>query len=286
MTHRELEDAIVTDLSRRQHYSAYLHLEELLNCQEPLSNPPHHDEMLFIVQHQVAELWMKLSIHELEGALERLRRDEILKASKCLARVKKIQQQLYSQWSVLETLTPSEYAEFRYVFGSASGFQSPQYRLFEILLGQRNLSMLNVYRHLPDWHQRLSEAIEAPGIYDEFMRFLSRQGYALPDRVLNRDFTKSRENDQAVIDVLWQIYEDTASHWGAYEMCESLVDVATNFQFWRFRHMKTVERIIGHQQGSGGSSGVAFLRRAIEQEFFDELIAVRTQIHANTIGDS
>ena len=284
MTKREMEDTIVTDLSRRQNYSAYLKLEQLLACQQPLSDPPHHDEMLFIIQHQVAELWMKLVIHELQAAMSMLAADRLGKAVKHLARVKAIQKQLYNQWSVLETLTPSEYAEFRNVFGNASGFQSPQYRLLEILLGNRNRSLLKVYEHRPEWHARLSAAITAPGVFDEFLIYLARHGHPIPDAVQHRDFAEQRDIDDDVVAVLCTIYEDTETHWQLYEMCEALVDIANNFQFWRFRHMKTVERIIGHQHGSGGSSGVSFLKRALDQEFFEELIAVRTRIHQDTLG--
>ncbi|MFK8053212.1 MAG: tryptophan 2,3-dioxygenase [Woeseiaceae bacterium] len=282
---RLMEDSIVTDLTRRKNYSAYLQLEQLLSCQTELSNPAHHDEMLFIVQHQVAELWMKLAIHEIEAAIALLRDDRLGKARKCLARVKVIQKQLYNQWSVLETLTPSEYAEFRNVFGNASGFQSPQYRLFEVLLGQRDLKMLSVYAHLPEWHDRLALAMKSRSIFDEFLAFLARKGHALPEAVLKRDFSAEREVNPEVVDVLKVIYEDPDAHWKTYEMCEMLVDLANNFQFWRFRHMKTVERIIGHQHGSGGSSGVAFLRRALRQEFFEELTAVRTAIHTDTLAE-
>ncbi len=284
MTRREMEAGIVTDLSRKQHYSAYLQLDRLLDCQHPLSEPAHHDEMLFIIQHQVAELWMKLVAHEIEAAMRMLEVDRLGKAVKHLARVKEIQKQLYSQWSVLETLTPSEYAEFRNVFGRASGFQSPQYRHLEILLGQRDKRMLPVYEHLPEWHERLADAIAGPGLYDAFLDYLSRQGHAIPSHVLERDFAEPRDVDADVVAVLRTIYEDTEQHWALYEMCEALVDIAGNFQFWRFRHMKTVERIIGHQMGSGGSTGVSFLRRAIEQEFFEELTAVRTAIHRDTLG--
>lgn len=283
MTQRELEESIVTDLSRRQNYSAYLHLDTLLDCQKALSEPAHHDEMLFIVQHQVAELWMKLVVHELEAAMQMLAEDQLRKACKSLARVKIVQKQLANQWSVLETLTPSEYAEFRNVFGNASGFQSPQYRLLEILLGNRNESLLKVYRHHPEWHARLSAAIQAPSVYDLFMAFLARRGHNIPRDAIERDFTKTREVDDSVVAALREIYVNTDAHWDLYEACESLMDIANNFQLWRFRHMKTVERIIGHQHGSGGSSGVSFLRRALKQEFFEELIAVRTAIHENSL---
>ncbi|MEN7341511.1 MAG: tryptophan 2,3-dioxygenase family protein [Pseudomonadota bacterium] len=282
---REMEETIVTDLARRQNYSAYLNLEKLLDFQQALSDPAHHDEMLFIIQHQVAELWMKLTIHELEAAIGWLDRDRVGRATKCLRRVKVIQKQLHNQWSVLETLTPSEYGEFRRVFGNASGFQSPQYRLLEILLGQRDRNMLAVYAHLPDWHQRLSTAIAAPSVYDAFLAWLHRQGHVIPDHLLSRDFSEERDVDRQVVKALCRIYESPSQHWKAYEVCETFVDMANNFQFWRFRHMKTVERIIGHQNGSGGSSGVAFLRRALRQEFFEELTAVRTELLKNTLAD-
>ncbi|MEM7762798.1 MAG: tryptophan 2,3-dioxygenase family protein [Pseudomonadota bacterium] len=282
---RSMEQTIVTDLSRRQNYSAYLQLEQLLDCQTALSEPAHHDEMLFIIQHQVTELWMKLVIHELEAAIQWLRADRAGKANKCMSRVKVIQKQLYNQWSVLETLTPSEYAEFRRVFGNASGFQSPQYRLLEILLGQRDRKMLAVYAHLPEWHARLESAIESPSVYDEFLAWLHRAGYDIPKTVLQRDFADERDVDPAVVDILRTIYEQPDDHWKGYQLSETFVDIANNFQFWRFRHMKTVERIIGHQHGSGGSSGVAFLRRALRQEFFLELTAVRTEIHNDTLAD-
>ena len=285
MTQRELESGIHTNLSRRQNYSAYLQLESLLNAQEPLSDPAHHDEMLFIIQHQVAELWMKLAIHELEAARRLLAADALRPAAKSLARVKVIQKQLSNQWSVLDTLTPSEYAQFRHVFGNASGFQSPQYRLLEILLGNRNRDLLKVYAHRPRWHERLTAAIDSPGVYDEFLALLARAKHPVPKDVLERDFSEVREVHPEVVAVLLEIYTDTATHWDLYEVCETLVDIANNFQFWRFRHMKTVERIIGHRPGSGGSSGVAFLKRALDQEFFEELIAVRTAIHTDTLAD-
>lgn len=278
MPSRELESSIYTDLSDRQDYAGYLVLETLLDCQHPLSDPPHHDEMLFIVQHQVAELWFKLVIHELEASMSALRVDDISPARKILTRVKKIQQQLYGQWSVLDTLTPTEYAEFRHVFGQASGFQSPQYRLVEFLLGNRDREMLGVFDHQPRWRRRLAEALEAPSLYDEFLRYLARAGHRLPLECLERDFGEMREPDARVVSVLKTIYENPEAHWREYEMCEALMDVASNFQFWRFHHMKTVERIIGHKRGTGGSSGVAFLRRALDQEFFPELIRVRTEI--------
>jgi tryptophan 2,3-dioxygenase len=278
MTKRKLEASIHTDLDRDNDYTAYLGLDVLLNAQRPLSDPPHHDEMLFIVQHQVTELWIKLVIHEIEGAIKRLQDDDLPPAVKNLARVKHIQTQMFNQWMVLDTLTPSEYAQFRHVFGKASGFQSPQYRLLEFLLGNKGTSLLAVYEHQPVWYERLVSALNAPSIYEVFLAFLARAGMSVPENALERDFSAVRDEDDDVVAVLKQIYDNPRKHWAKYEMCEALMDVANNFQFWRFHHMKTVERIIGHKRGTGGSSGVPFLKKALEAEFFPELIRVRTEI--------
>jgi tryptophan 2,3-dioxygenase len=278
MKKRKLESTIHTKLDRDNDYTAYLGLEALLNAQHPLSDPPHHDEMLFIIQHQVAELWIKLVIHEIEGAIDRMRQDDLPPAAKNLARVKHIQTQLFNQWMVLDTLTPSEYAQFRNVFGQASGFQSPQYRLLEFLLGNKNSAMLAVYEHQPAWHQRLVTALNAPSLYEEFLAYLSRAGMPVPRKALVRDFSRMRDEDAEVVAVLKSIYDEPRKNWASYEICEALMDVANNFQFWRFHHMKTVERIIGHKPGTGGSSGVTFLKKALEAEFFPELIRVRTEI--------
>jgi tryptophan 2,3-dioxygenase len=236
--------------------------------------------MLFIIQHQITELWIKLVIHEIEGAGNRIRDDDLPPAVKNLARVKHIQTQMFNQWMVLDTLTPSEYAQFRHVFGKASGFQSPQYRLLEFLLGNKSATLLTVYEHQPVWHERLVNALNAPSVYEEFLAYLARAGMAVPKSALDRDFSTVREDDDGVVAVLKQIYDEPRKHWANYEMCEALMDVANNFQFWRFHHMKTVERIIGHKRGTGGSSGVPFLKKALESEFFPELIRVRTEIGA------
>jgi len=278
MDQRSLEKSIHTDLGRDDDYTAYLQLEKLLDAQHPLSRPAHHDEMLFIIQHQVTELWMKLIIHEIEAAIALLRRDVLPPAVKNMARVKHIQNQIYNQWSVLDTLTPSEYAEFRQVFGRASGFQSPQYRLLEFLLGNKNRSYLKVYRHQPEWHERLASALASPSLFEEFLLYLSRAGFDLPAEVLDRDFSRRRDVHPGVVEVLRIIYENPDDEWRNYEACEALLDIANNFHFWRFHHMKTVERIIGHKRGTGGSSGVSFLKKAIEVEIFPELISVRTEL--------
>jgi tryptophan 2,3-dioxygenase len=278
MKKRSLESSIHTRLDRDSDYTAYLQLDILLNAQHPLSDPPHHDEILFIIQHQVTELWIKLIIHEVEAAMRCIRADDTPPAVKHLARVKHIQNQIYNQWMVLDTLTPSEYAQFRHVFGKASGFQSPQYRMLEFLLGNKNKSYLSVYEQQAEWVDRLKAALRAPGLLDEFLRYLSRNGYAIPASVVDRDFSKMRDEDSGVIAVLKTIYENPREHWANYEMCEALMDVGNNFQFWRYHHMKTVERIIGHKPGTGGSSGVSFLKKALDAEFFPELISVRSEI--------
>jgi tryptophan 2,3-dioxygenase len=280
MKKRKMESSIHTDLDRESDYTGYLQLDVLLDAQHPLSDPPHHDEMLFIIQHQVTELWIKLIVHETEAAMRRIRADDVPPAVKHLARVKHIQNQIYNQWTVLDTLTPSEYAQFRNVFGKASGFQSPQYRLLEFLLGNKSRSILTVYEQQVSWHERLVDALNAPSLFEEFLAYLSRTGYAIPKSDLERDFSETRAESAEVVAVLRGIYEAPRDHWANYEMCEALMDVANNFQFWRFHHMKTVERIIGHKRGTGGSSGVSFLKKAIESEFFPELIAVRTEIGA------
>ena len=281
MNKRDLEHSIHTDLSRDDDYTGYLRLDQLLTAQTPLSEPPHHDEMLFIIQHQVAELWIKLVIHEIGGAIRHMQDDRLAPAIKNLARVRHVQNQLYNQWKVLDTLTPSEYAEFRHVFGKASGLQSAQYRILEFRLGNKSRATMRVYEHQPEWHARLLAALESPSLYEEFLMHLARQGMAVPRRVLDRDFSEVRDEDSAVVDVLREIYENRALHWERYETCEALMDISNNFQFWRFHHMKTVERIIGHKRGSGGSSGVPFLKKALDVEFFPELLRVRTGIGAH-----
>ncbi|HST28065.1 MAG TPA: tryptophan 2,3-dioxygenase family protein [Rudaea sp.] len=275
---RELEAGIQTDLRDRVSYGGYLQLDTLLSAQKPLSKPAHHDEMLFIIQHQTSELWLKLIVHELRAALEYLRGDDVNPCLKILARVKQVQRQLFEQWAVLETLTPSEYAQFRDVLGPASGFQSLQYRLVEFLLGNKNAKMVAVFAHAPADQARLREALDAPSLYDEFLQYLARQGHAIPATCLRRDWSQPHQRDADLIPPLKRIYEQPDRFWAEYHLCEQLVDVEESFQLWRFRHMKTVERIIGHKRGTGGSSGVEFLRKALDLTFFPELIDVRTVI--------
>ena len=274
---RVVEPGIVSDFSERLSYAGYLSLAGLLAQQKPLSRPEHHDEMLFIIQHQVSELWMKLIIHELTAAIEHIRNDRLAPALKILSRVKLIQMQLFEQWAVLETLTPSEYMEFRGVLGNASGFQSYQYRKLEFLLGNKNRESIKVFAHDAAIYEDLVRVLESPSLYDEFLRYLARRGYEIPVECAERDWASPYVRNEELVEVFREIYRNSKEHWEAYEMCEKLVDVEEYFQLWRFRHLKTVERIIGFRRGTGGSSGAGFLRQALELTFFPELLASRTE---------
>jgi tryptophan 2,3-dioxygenase len=278
MNRRELEPTIVVDLSGKVTYGDYLRLDRVLDAQEPRSVPPHHDEMLFIIQHQTSELWMKLLVHELTAAIAFVRQDQLQPASKILARVGRVQEVLFQQWGVLETLTPSEYLEFRGVLGAASGFQSYQYRAIEFLLGNKDDKALGPHRHTPEIYARLEGLLKAPSLYDEFLRHLGRYGHAVPEVVLTRDVSQPYQKHPGVVAVFKRIYEDVPRHWNEYEMAEKLVDLEERFQLWRFRHMLTVQRVIGFKPGTGGSSGVGFLRKALDLSFFPELWDVRTEL--------
>lgn len=267
-----------TDLHGQLDYATYLGLPQLLSAQRTLSTPTHHDELLFIIQHQTTELWFKLVIHELQAALDQIRTDDLEASFKILARVKHIQQQLLSQWSVLATLTPSEYVQFRHVLGPASGIQSLQNRLIEFMLGHKDERMLAVFRHDAQAYATLDAAFRAPSLYDEFLRYLARKGHAIPREVLDRDVTQRHTPSPAVVDAFRLIYEQPERHWDAYEMCEKLVDIDEAQILWRFRHIKVVERVIGFKRGTGGTAGVSYLRHIIDDAFFPELWDVRTHI--------
>lgn len=273
---RELEAGIERDLSGRMTYAGYLRLDTLLSAQQPQSDPPYHDEMLFIIQHHVAELWMKLIIHELKAAIDYLRRDETGPCLKVLARVKQIQRQLFEQWAVLETMTPHEYLAFRDTLGPSSGFQSAQYRTVEFIFGNKNAEMLAVFAHDPAVQQGLRDVLEAPSLYDEALRWLARRGHAVPVELLQRDVSQLWQHQDSLLPVFKRIYEAPEQFWTEFHLCETLVDIEESFQLWRFRHMKAVERIIGHRRGTGGSSGVGFLKKALDLTFFPELLDVRT----------
>jgi tryptophan 2,3-dioxygenase len=277
---RPLETGIHRDLKGRLSYTQYLHLDDLLSAQHPLSSPPHHDEMLFIIQHQVTELWFKLILHELRAARDCIRADDLDPCEKILARVKAIQKQLFEQWSVLETMTPSEYAKFRHVLGPASGLQSHQYRAIEFILGNKQAEMLDLFAHDQEAERDLRDLLHSPSIYDEFLRYLRRQGHAIPKASNERDWAEAYQCNPELIPVFQKIYAAPEANWAAYALCEKLVDIDELFQLWRFRHMKTVERIIGYKPGTGGSSGVAFLKKVVDLAFFPELLAVRTEIRS------
>jgi tryptophan 2,3-dioxygenase len=234
--------------------------------------------MLFIIQHQTSELWMKLMIHELSAALAHVRAGRLDPCFKILARVKQIQRQLFEQWSVLETLTPAEYVEFRGVLGPASGLQSHQFRAIEFLLGNKTANRVDVHRYDPQVTSDLEGLLNAPSLYDEFLRYLARKGMPVPRERVERDWSQPYEGHPGVVLVFKSIYENTRQYWAEYDMCEKLVDVEENFLLWRFRHVKTVERIIGLKRGTGGTAGVPFLRKTLETRLFPELIDVRTEI--------
>jgi len=270
------DPGIILELTDESSYGGYLCLDRILAAQQPRS--AHHDELLFIIQHQTSELWMKLMVHELSAAIDHVKADQLSPCFKILARVKQIQRQLFEQWAVLETLTPSEYVQFRDSLGPASGLQSFQFRAIEFLLGNKNARLIDVYRHAPATHAWLSRLLAQPSLYDEFLRHLARRGLPIPATRVTRDWTQRYQRHDGVVDVLKAIYEDPARHWDAYEMCEKLVDVEENYQLWRFRHLKTVERTIGFKRGTGGTSGVPYLRGTLEVTLFPELTDVRTEI--------
>jgi tryptophan 2,3-dioxygenase len=273
---RELESSMHLDLQAGGTYGDYLRLDELLAAQRPVTDV--HDEMLFIIQHHTSELWIKLLIHELDLAVKLVRDDRLEESFKIFARVGHIQRMLFEQWAVLETMTPSEYVQFRHVLGKASGFQSYQYRALEFVLGNKDPNLLKPHRHEAKLHSELERRLHQPSLYDEFLRWLARHGHAIPADRVERDFSQPYEKSAQVLEVFRAIYADTEHNYAAYDMAEKLVDVEERFQLWRFRHMTTVKRIIGFAQGTGGSSGVGFLKKALDLTFFPELWDVRTHL--------
>jgi tryptophan 2,3-dioxygenase len=257
-------------------YGGYLHLDKLLAAQMPLSSA--HNEMLFIVVHQVSELWMRLMLHELTAAMECVRRDDLGPAMKMLARISRTQAQLIAAWDVLSTMTPFEYSAFRNELGTSSGFQSVQYRMLEFLFGNKNPGILAAHEKDPESHERLKRALEAPSLYDEVLRLLSRRGYEVPQNYLTRDFSKPYVASKQVAGAWLGVYHNSEKHWDLYELAEQLVDLDYNFQLWRAHHLKTVERIIGYKPGTGGTAGVAYLAKALELKFFPELWTIRTSL--------
>jgi tryptophan 2,3-dioxygenase len=273
-----MEPGIERDFSAQMSYGDYLRLDLLLSAQQPQSDPPQHDELLFIVQHQTSELWLKLMVHELRSARSLLASDELSPALKRLARVKHVQHVLTDQWSVLATMTPSEYALIRPFLATSSGFQSAQYREVEFLLGNKNADMVKVFGHEPAAQAELEQLLHEPSLYDEFLAYLARRGYDVPPALLDRDWSQPYRLSPELVDTFAAVYAAPEEHWGVYETCEELVDLEDNFQEWRFRHLQVVQRTIGHKTGTGGSSGVDFLRRALDLTFFPELYEVRTRL--------
>ena len=274
--YRELEKTIHTDLKDQLSYSGYLHLREVLNAQHRLSD--QHDEMLFIIIHQASELWLKLASHEVEAAIQNIRDDNFRHAFKVIARVKLILTQLTQSWSILSTMTPVDYLKFRDALGTASGFQSYTYRKLEFLLGNKNEKLVRVHRHDPAVYDDLKRVLAEPGLYDVVLQKLSQRGFDIDAQMLERDFSLPYEPDDTVKAAWFAIYQDPDTHFELYELAEKLVDIEDAFQNWRFKHMYTVQRIIGSRPGTGGSSGVPFLKKAIDTSFFPELFAIRTEL--------
>lgn len=260
----------------RMSYGDYLQLDRVLGAQAPLSEA--HDELLFIIQHQTSELWMRLAIHEIRAARSALRRGEARPAFKMLSRVARIFEQLNSAWDVLRTMTPSEYTAFRDALGQSSGFQSAQYREIEYLVGNRNPAMLRPHEHRPEDHARLAAELAEPSLYDEALRLVARAGIPVPEAVLTRDVGRMHVPDAGVVAAWSQVYAAPETHWELYELAEKLVDFEDYFRRWRFNHVTTVERVIGFKRGTGGTAGVSYLRRMLEVELFPELWQVRTAL--------
>ncbi|MEY3664387.1 MAG: tryptophan 2,3-dioxygenase [Pseudomonadota bacterium] len=264
------------DFSKAMSYGDYLHLDDILGAQHPRS--PDHNEMLFIIQHQTSELWMKLVLHELAAACECMQADELPPAFKMLARVSRIMEQLVHAWDVLTTLTPSEYTAMRPYLGSSSGFQSYQYRQIEFMLGNRNPVMLKPHAHRPELHARVAATMNSPSIYDEAIRLLARRGFDIPAAELERAWAEHRPYSVALEAAWLTVYRAPREHWDLYELAEELVDLEDAFRQWRFRHVTTVERVIGFKPGTGGTSGVSYLRKMLDIVLFPELWKVRTDL--------
>jgi tryptophan 2,3-dioxygenase len=260
----------------RMSYSDYLHLERVLDAQEPLSDA--HDELLFIIQHQTSELWMKLAIHEIRSAIKAIHNDELQHAFKVLSRIARIFEQLTGAWDVLRTMTPSEYTEFRDQLGQSSGFQSYQYRAIEFLAGNRNPAMLRPHAHRADVVAKLEEILSEPSLYDEALLLLARNGFDIGDDAHRKDWRETRAANDKVLAAWKTVYASPAKYWMLYELAEKLVDFEDYFRRWRFNHVTTVERIIGLKRGTGGTSGVSYLRKMLEVELFPELWNVRTEL--------
>lgn len=277
---RGIEDSLVTDFAQthRKSYGDFLQLKSLLNLQKTFQDPAQPDEMLFIIIHQVSELWLKLMHHQLVEVRHFLQQDEFGPAMKNLDRIKAIQRQLIAAWETLLTMTPADYMTFRNALGSSSGFQSYGYRQIEFILGNKDASTLKVHEHDADVMEMLNAALTKPSLYDEVLFMLARQGFEVPQDLLDRDYAQPYSGDPRVVKIWVHVFRDTERYWDLYALAEKLMDVESLFQRWRFDHATAVERVIGLQPGTGGSSGVAFLRKALELRFFHDLYDVRTEL--------
>lgn len=276
MTYDPAADGAQMSFDGRMSYGDYLRIDAILGAQSPLS--PAHDELLFIIQHQTSELWMKLALHELDAARQMIAANRAREAFKILARIARIFEQLNNAWDVLRTMTPSDYSTFRDALGQSSGFQSWQYRLIEYAVGNRNLAMLRPHAHRPDIMAKLEAELARPTLYDEALRHVARAGLPVPDHVLTRDLRQPWAFDEGVLAMWQQVYRDPQQHWEAYELAEKLVDFEDFFRRWRFNHLTTVTRVIGMKRGTGGTSGGSYLKRMLEVELFPELWQVRTAL--------
>ncbi|PZF78054.1 tryptophan 2,3-dioxygenase [Aestuariivirga litoralis] len=269
-------DGAQMDFDGRMSYGDYLRLDRILDAQAVRTTA--HDEMLFIIQHQTSELWMKLAIHELSAARAAIARDDLAPAMKMLARVSRIFEQLNNAWDVLRTMTPADYTHFRRELGQSSGFQSWQYRMIEYVLGNRNHAMLKPHEHRPEVLAKLAAELATPSLYDEVLRLAQRRGVVMPEAVLTRDVRETHRFDDAVVEAWAGVYRAPEAHWQLYELAEKLVDFEDYFRRWRFNHVTTVERVIGFKRGTGGTGGVSYLKRMLEVELFPELWRVRTSL--------
>jgi tryptophan 2,3-dioxygenase len=270
------EEGAQLDFKADMSYGDYLHLDQVLTAQHPLS--PDHNEMLFIVQHQTSELWMKLMLHELRAAVAAIAADQLGSAFKMLARVSRIMEQLVHAWDVLATMTPPEYSAIRPYLSASSGFQSYQYRCIEFAMGNKNAAMLKPHEHRPDLLAQVEQALRAPSLYDESLRLLARRGIPVPASHLDRDWTLPYVESEAVRDAWLIVYRDPNRHWDLYQLGEELTDLEDTFRLWRFRHVTTVQRIIGFKRGTGGTGGVSYLRKMLDTVLFPEVWALRTEL--------
>ena len=274
--HIVAEENAQLDFSRSMSYGDYLHLDQILAAQRPLS--PDHNEMLFIIQHQTSELWMKLMLHELQAAIVCIAGDDLGSAFKMLARVSKIMEQLVHAWDVLATMTPPEYSAIRPYLANSSGFQSAQYRCIEFALGNKNAAMLKPHAHRPELLAQVQAALEAPSLYDQALRLLSRRGIAVPETHLERDWTQPYSVSPAVEEAWLVVYRSPRERWDLYQLGEELTDLEDAFRLWRFRHVTTVERVIGFKRGTGGTGGVSYLRKMLDVVLFPEIWMLRTSL--------